>query len=63
MISSLSISFSYSSWFSLSLAIPISMVAISTIAMGVAMGVVSWVSNSCSEESKRDSNLKLSMFC
>merc|ERR1712128_16733 len=62
VISGLSISFSYSLGFSYSFSLPlavVSMMSISTISMTIAMVVVSWFSNCCSEEGKRNSNQKI----
>merc|ERR1739838_952809 len=46
---------SHSFGFSFSLA----MVSISAISMSIAMAVVSWLSNSCTEEGKRNSNQEI----
>jgi len=57
VISWLSISLSYSSWLSFSLAIAIAMVTITTIS-SIAMMVISWLSYSSSKEGKGNSKLK-----
>jgi hypothetical protein len=57
VISWFSISLSYSSWLSFSLAIAIAMMAVTTIS-SIAMMVISWLSYSSSKEGKGNSKLK-----
>merc|ERR1719348_1288737 len=71
IISRLGISFSYSSWLSLPLAVvsmmTVTTISITTVAMmtitsisitTIAMMVISWLSNSCAKDGKEYSNLK-----